>query len=155
VKQAKEKPTNKQFSLSSAAIGAVIILILGGVVTLFTDSYSQDKAAKVAAIQSFEDVAYTLEPIGEEYFKAKASQDPILIAQKKEILLTNISEQVAAAKKLTRYFDDDEVIYQYTESVLQLRRTVMQDAPLEDMKPYWQATHDVLVSRDNVANTKS
>lgn len=139
----------------TTAIGFAFALLLTTFSSVYTNKASSIREAKKSALQSFEDVAYNLEPLGEQYVQAELIQNLNLIAENRKVLLTNIAQQVAAAKKLEPYMDDPELVYTYMETVIRLREELIADRGVGSMKPYWAAKRDVVRARDAIVKPKS
>jgi len=141
-------------SLWFTPLVGVIAFVAGGffnaTLNAVQSSVDHTRDNRTAAIQSFEAVAFQLEPLGAEYVDAKLSRDDKKIKKNKDELLINIANQVAAAKKLEPYFDNDKLVYDYMDSVIRLKNEINTNMQIEDMKPYWNANRDVLIARDAI-----
>lgn len=143
------------FPILTAGLATVATLIVTSFSTVLTTNIAQKNETRQAALKSFQDVAYGLEPLGQKYIQAELGQDKALIEEYRNNLLTNISHQVAAAKKLEPYVNDPNEIRDYMDAVIKLKNAIIEDYPIEEMKPYWQAKQEVLLARDAIVKPKS
>lgn len=137
--------------------------VLGGVFTAFINLYTGsilqerghkleiDRAAQVAAYQSFQDVAFDFEERGRMFVLAQESEPAVLKLQKEE-LLRNLSKQVSAAEKLRPYVENKNVLDQYMDAALQVQEEVNRDLPFEEIKPFWSASQELLLQRVEVVS---